>query len=66
MDSLFLGDRIAVPGVTTSGADIEVSILGRGEDEAFAVEPHIPAVVRLVLRDGELFRQRALEATPSE
>ena len=66
VDSVFLGDRIAVPGVTTSGAGIEVSILERAEDEAFAVEPHIPAVVRLELRDGELRRQRASVGTPAE
>ena len=60
VDSVFLGDRIAVPGVTTSGATIEVSILDRAEGEAYAAEPHIPAVVLLVFRDGELFRQSAL------
>ena len=59
VDSVFLGDRIAVPGVELIGATIEVSILDRAEDEGFATEPHIADVVRLVLRDGELFRQRA-------
>ena len=58
--SVFLGDRIAVPGVELTGATIEVSILDRAEGEAFIVEPHIPAVVRLVLEDGAL-----VEATPT-
>ena len=66
VDSVFLGDRIAVPGVELSGATIEVSILDRAEDEGFATEPHIADVVRLVLRDGELFRQRAYQATSTE
>ena len=55
--SVFLGDRIAVPGVELIGATIEVSILDRAEDEAFIVEPHILAVVRLVFRDGELLER---------
>ena len=63
---VFLGDRISVPGVELSGATIQVSILDRAEDEAFAVEPHIPAVVCLVLRDGELFKLHAVDAAPSE
>jgi hypothetical protein len=66
VDSDFLGDRIAVPGVTVSGATIEVSILDRAEDEAFIVEPHIPAVVSLVLRDGKLVSQRDAQETATE
>ncbi len=66
VDSLFLGDRISVLAVDLDGATIQVSILDRAEDEAFAVEPHIPAVVCLELRDGELFRQHAFGATPTE
>ncbi len=66
VDSVFLGDRIAVPSVTASGANIEVSILDRAADEAFTVEPHVPGVVRLTFRDGELFRQRPLQETPTE
>ncbi len=66
IDSFFLGDRIAVPGVTVSGANIEVSILDRADDEAFFVEPHIPDVVGLELREGELFRLHAIDATPTE
>ena len=58
--SVFLGDRIAVPGVELIGATMEVSILDRAEGEAFTVEPHVPAVVRLVLEDGAL-----IEATPA-
>ena len=59
--SVFLGDRIAVPGVELIGATIEVSILDRAEGEAFTVEPHVPVVVRLVLEDGA-----PIEATPPE
>lgn len=66
IDSFFLGDRIAVPGVTVSGTTVEVSILDRAEDEAFTVDPHIPVVVGLVLRDGELFKQRDFQATSTE
>ena len=66
VDSFFLGDRIAVPGVTVNGAAIDVKILDRAEDEAFIVEPHIPAVVGLVLRDGKLFWQRDLPAATAE
>ena len=64
--SVFLGDRIAVPGVTAAGATIDVSILDRAADEGFTVEPHIPDLVRLTFRDGELFRQSALQETPTE
>ncbi len=35
-------------------------------DEAFAVEPHIPGVVRLTFRDGELFKLHAIDASPTE
>ncbi len=66
VDSFFLGDRIAVPGVTAIGSSIEVSILDRAADEAFAVEPHIPGVVRLTFRDGELFKLHAIDASPTE
>ena len=65
VDSFFLGDRIAVPAVDLSGGTIEVSILDRAADEAFAVEPHIAAVVRFELRDGELFKLHAFDATPT-
>ena len=65
VDSFFLGDRIAVPAVDLSGATIQVSILDRAEDEAFAVEPHIAAVVCFELRDGELFKLHAIDATPT-
>lgn len=66
VDSIFLGDRIAVPAVELEGATIQVSILDRAEDEAFVVEPHIPAVVGLELRGGELFRLRDFDAVPTE
>lgn len=66
VDSFFLGDRIAVPAVDLDGATIQVLILDRAEDEAFAVEPHIPAVVCLVLRDGDLFRLHTFDTTPTE
>ena len=60
VDSVFLGDRIAVPSVELIGATMEVSIFDRAEGEAFTVEPHVPAAVRLVLEDGAL-----VEATPA-
>ena len=63
VDSFFLGDRIAVPGVSVSGAAIEVSILDRAEDEPFVAEPTIPAVEALVLRDGKLVRRHDFPAT---
>lgn len=66
IDSFFLGDRIAVPSVDLSGATIQLLVLDRAEDEPFTVEPHIPAVVCLVLRDGKLFRQHDFEATTTE
>ena len=58
--SALLGDRIALSGVTVSGATIEVSILDRAPDEPFITEPHIPAVVRLTLED-----EAWVEVTPT-
>lgn len=65
VDGYFLGDRIAVPSVDLSGFTIQVLILDRAEDEAFTVEPHIPTVVCLVLRDGELRKLHAIDETPT-
>ena len=64
--SVFIGDRIAVTSVEMSGPTIEVSILVRADDEPFVAEPTIPDVVRLVVRDGELFSEGAIEVTPTE
>ncbi len=64
--SVFIGDRISVTSVELSGPMIEVSVLVRADDEPFVAEPTIPDVVRLVLRDGELFSEDALEVTPTE
>ncbi|MCY3561003.1 MAG: hypothetical protein OXH20_07515 [bacterium] len=63
--SAFLGDRIAVPAVDLEGATIQVLILDRAAEEAFTVEPHIPAVVCLEFRDGELVKLHAVDATPT-
>ena len=64
--SSFIGDRIAVTSLEISGSTIEVSRLVRADDEPFLAEPTIPDVVRLVVRDGELFSESALEVTPTE